>query len=204
MLNWLYPDMKRIFDIVFSLALLLILLPLFIVIGISVALDSRGGIFFGQVRVGIHRKEFRLWKFRTMRPHSEKQGQLTVGTNDSRITRVGSILRKYKVDELPQLWNVLVGEMSIVGPRPEVPRYVNMYNDEQLGVLSIKPGITDYASLLYFEENDLLAKSPDPEKTYIEEIMPSKLRLNLNYVKEHNFTTDLKIIRDTVIRIFKG
>lgn len=180
------------------------LLPLFIIISIGVICDSKGGIFFGQTRVGINKKPFRLWKFRTMKPQSEKQGQLTVGARDSRITKIGYILRKYKIDELPQLWNVLVGEMSIVGPRPEVPKYVNMYSNEQLLVLSIKPGITDYASLMYFSESELLAKSADPEKTYIEEIMPSKLKLNLHYVAKHSFIQDLKIIRDTVIRMFRG
>jgi len=196
--------MKRIFDILFSFLLLLILLPLFIGTALSVACDSRGGMFFGQIRVGINRKEFKLWKFRTMKPQAEKQGQLTVGARDSRITKVGYVLRKYKIDELPQLWNVLVGEMSIVGPRPEVPKYVDIYSDDQLKVLSIKPGITDYASLLYFTENELLAKSNDPEKTYIEEIMPSKLTLNLHYLEKHDFIIDLKIIRDTIIRIFKA
>ena len=129
---------------------------------------------------------------------------MTVGARDARITKIGFILRKYKIDELPQLWNVFVGEMSIVGPRPEVPKYVNMYNAEQLNVLKIKPGITDYASLMYFTENEILSKSSDPEKTYIEEIMPSKLELNLRYLAKNSFVNDLKIIRATVIRMFKG
>lgn len=196
--------MKRLFDILFSLALLIILSPLFLILMIAVAADSRGGIFFGQIRVGKNRKNFRLWKFRTMHPQSEQKGQLTVGARDNRITRAGYVLRKYKIDELPQLWNVLVGEMSIVGPRPEVPRYVSMYTEEQLKVLTIKPGITDYASLLYFKENDLLAQSTDPEKTYISEIMPAKLALNLEYLKQQSFGYDLKIIGQTIKRIFKG
>ena len=133
---------------------------------------------------------------------SESAGQLTVGSRDSRITRVGYHLRRFKVDELPQLWNVLSGEMSIVGPRPEVPKYVNMYSEEQKRVLSIKPGITDYASLLYFSENDILSKASDPEKVYIEEIMPAKLALNLKYIRERSMRTDLRIIRNTVVRMF--
>jgi lipopolysaccharide/colanic/teichoic acid biosynthesis glycosyltransferase len=194
--------MKRIFDIIFSAIMLMMLSPLFLVIAISIMLDSRGGVFFGQIRVGKNERPFKLWKFRTMRPGSEKKGQLTVGARDNRITKSGYVLRKYKMDELPQLWNVFVGEMSMVGPRPEVPRYVDMYNNEQKRVLSIKPGITDYASLLYFSESELLAKSTDPEKTYIAEIMPAKLKLNLEYVQKHSFGGDLRIIVKTVGRIF--
>ncbi len=194
--------MKRLFDIAFSSFLILLLLPLFICIIIMILLDSRGGAFFGQTRVGIHEKHFKLWKFRSMRPNAESAGQLTVGARDSRITKVGYVLRKYKMDELPQLWNVLVGEMSLVGPRPEVPRYVSLYNKEQKHVFTIKPGITDYASLLYFSESELLAKSTDPEKVYIEEIMPAKLKLNLEYVRDHNFGKDLSIIFKTIARIF--
>lgn len=194
--------MKRIFDIIFSAIMLMILSPLFLVIAISIVFDSRGGVFFGQIRVGKNERPFKLWKFRTMRPGSEKKGQLTVGARDNRITKSGYVLRKYKMDELPQLWNVFVGEMSMVGPRPEVPRYVDMYNNEQKRVLSIKPGITDYASLLYFSESELLAKSTDPEKTYIDEIMPAKLKLNLEYVQKHSFGGDIRIIVKTIGRIF--
>ncbi|MBX7052672.1 MAG: sugar transferase [Flavobacteriales bacterium] len=194
--------MKRIFDICFSAFMLILLSPLFLAISISIILDSRGGVFFGQIRVGKDEKPFRLWKFRTMRPGSEKKGQLTVGARDHRITKTGYVLRKYKIDELPQLWNVLVGDMSMVGPRPEVPKYVEMYSEQQKKVLSIKPGITDYASLLYFSESDLLAKASDPERTYIEEVMPAKLKLNLEYVEDHSFGNDLKIIGKTISRIF--
>ncbi len=193
--------MKRLFDIFFSFCMLLLLSPLLFTLALWVAIDSRGGVFFGQERVGLNGRTFRLWKFRTMHPKSEQKGQLTVGSADKRITSAGLVLRKYKVDELPQLWNVLLGEMSVVGPRPEVPRYVAMYSEEQLHVLSVRPGITDYASLTYFSENDLLAASENPEKTYIDEIMPAKLLLNLEYVRKHSFPGDLKIILLTGLRI---
>jgi lipopolysaccharide/colanic/teichoic acid biosynthesis glycosyltransferase len=196
--------MKRLFDIVFASVMLVFFAPLFIVLACWISLDSRGGVFFGQERVGINGKHFKLWKFRTMKPHSERGGQLTVGSSDSRITRAGYFLRKFKVDELPQLWNVLLGDMSVVGPRPEVPRYVAMYSPEQRLVLSIRPGITDYASLRYFEESDLLAKSTNPEETYIQEIMPAKLALNLEYVRRHSFIGDLSVIIQTGLRILKA
>lgn len=193
---------KRLFDIVFSAIMLVLLSPILLVITMYVAMDSPGGPFFRQIRVGRHGRNFKLWKFRTMRPMSEASGQLTVGANDMRITGAGKILRKYKLDELPQLVNVLVGEMSMVGPRPEVPKYVAMYNAEQQAVLSIRPGITDEASLSYFEENELLAQSEHPEQTYIQEIMPAKLKLNLEYVRHQSFVGDLIIIARTAKRMF--
>lgn len=193
---------KRIFDICFSFVMILCLMPLLIIIALMIVMDSRGGVFFGQKRVGLHGKEFRLWKFRTMKPQSEARGQITVGARDTRITRIGYYLRKYKVDELPQLWNVFIGEMSMVGPRPEVPFYVAMYKEEQKKVLTVQPGLTDYASLQYFSESELLAKAFDPQKVYIEEVMPAKLKLNLEYVDHHSFLSDLKIIGKTVVRIF--
>jgi lipopolysaccharide/colanic/teichoic acid biosynthesis glycosyltransferase len=193
--------MKRLFDILFSGVMLLLFLPVFIVIAVAISIDSRGGVFFGQVRVGQDGVNFRMWKFRTMRPQAELGGQLTVGSSDRRITRVGYFLRKLKVDELPQLWNVFKGDMSVVGPRPEVPRYVALYTDDQRRVLSIRPGITDYASLQYFSESDLLAASEDPEKTYIEQIMPAKLKLNLEYVSNYGLLEDLKIIALTGLRV---
>ena len=147
-----------------------------------------------QERIGLHKKPFRSYKFRSMRPNADKGGLLTVGSRDHRITRIGYFIRKFKIDELPQLFNVLKGEMSLVGPRPEVSKYVALYNEHQLKVLSVKPGITDWASLKYFEESDLLAKSTDPDKTYIEEIMPAKLNINLAYVQQHNLKEDFKII----------
>lgn len=194
---------KRLFDIFFSLFFLIVLFPLMLGISISIALDSKGGVFFRQIRVGLSGKEFKLLKFRTMRPESESKGQLTVGMRDSRITTVGYTLRKYKIDELPQLFNILLGDMSVVGPRPEVPKYVQMYNAEQRRVLEVRPGLTDYASLEYFKENDLLAASSDPERTYIEEIMPAKLALNLRYIREMNLATDVRIIVRTIQAIFQ-
>lgn len=194
--------MKRLFDIVFSLIMLMLLSPLLLIIVILVIADSRGGAFFGQIRVGKNEIPFRLWKFRTMRPDSENKGQLTIGARDSRITRVGFVLRKYKIDELPQLWNVLAGDMSMVGPRPEVPRYVAMYSPEQKAVLNVRPGITDYASLLYFEESELLAKSANPEETYVKEVMPAKLKLNLDYIRKNSLSGDMIIIVRTVKRMF--
>ena len=196
--------MKRLFDIVFALTMLLLLAPLFLVLACWVGMDSRGGVFFGQQRVGKGGKHFTLWKFRTMKPHSEKGGQLTVGSSDVRITRAGYFLRKFKVDELPQLWNVVRGEMSVVGPRPEVPRYVAHYTEHQRSVLNIRPGITDYASLHYFNESDLLAKSENPEATYLNEVLPAKLQLNLVYLQSHTFWGDLRIILLTGLRIFRG
>ncbi len=165
-------------------------------------LESKGGVFYKQQRIGINRKPFKLYKFRSMFPDSDKKGLLTVGSRDNRITKAGYYIRKFKLDELPQLINVLIGEMSIVGPRPEVKKYVDLYNEEQLKVLKVKPGVTDWASLQYFAESDLLSKSKDPDKTYIEEIMPAKLKINLNYVAKNNILEDIKIILLTIKRIF--
>ncbi|MFY9311417.1 MAG: sugar transferase [Bacteroidia bacterium] len=194
--------MKRLFDIILSIIGLIILAPFFIIIALLIVLDSRGGVFYRQVRVGLNGKDFYLFKFRSMRTDADKKGLLiTVGGRDSRITRMGYFIRKYKVDELPQLINVLFGDMSLVGPRPEVRRYVDMYNEEQKKVLTVKPGITDYASIEYSNENELLGKAADPEKVYIEEIMPAKLRLNLRYIAEQGLATDLKIIFKTIAKI---
>lgn len=194
---------KRLFDIFSSLLGLIILSPFLLIISLLVLFSSPGGIFYRQTRVGKNDKSFRLWKFRTMKPDSDKKGLLTVGGRDPRVTGIGYFLRKYKLDELPQLINVLVGEMSIVGPRPEVRKYVDMYSPEQMRVLDVQPGITDYASIEYSNENDLLAKSSDPEKTYIEEIMPAKLKLNMKYIEEKSLATDLKIIFRTIGKILK-
>lgn len=195
---------KRSFDIVFAVVFLVLLSPLLLLFALAVALTSPGGAFFRQVRVGRHGREFRLLKFRSMRPGSEAQGQLTIGGRDPRITGVGYLLRKTKLDELPQLWNVLVGDMSVVGPRPEVPKYVALYNEEQRAVLSVRPGITGMASIDYIDENELLAKAADPERAYIEEVMPAKLALDLRYVREQSFALDLRIIMATVGRVFGG
>lgn len=195
--------MKRIFDIFSSLIVLLIGLPFFLILALAIVIDSRGGIFYRQIRVGKNEKEFYLYKFRSMVSNADKKGQLTVGASDSRITRVGKFIRKFKLDEFPQLINVIKGEMSIVGPRPEVPKYVKMYTDEQRKVLSVRPGLTDYASLEYINENEILGKAENPEQLYIQEIMPAKLELNLRYIAEKSLLTDLKIIFRTIGRIFK-
>lgn len=195
--------LKRFFDIFFSLVGLIILFPFFLIVSLVIVLNSRGGVFYLQTRVGKGNTDFKLFKFRTMHINSEKKGLLTVGAKDSRITTPGYYLRKFKIDELPQLLNVFLGTMSLVGPRPEVRKYVCLYSKEQLEVLTVKPGITDYASLEYFNENELLAKSSNPEATYINEIMPAKLLLNRKYITEIGITTDLAIILKTILRIFK-
>jgi lipopolysaccharide/colanic/teichoic acid biosynthesis glycosyltransferase len=193
--------LKRLFDIIFSLILLLTFLPVFIVVAVLIGVDSKGGVFFKQIRVGKNNVDFFLYKFRTMSVGSDKKGEITIGNNDSRITKVGSVLRKYKLDEFPQLLNILNGEMSIVGPRPEVRKYVELYTKEQLTVLSVKPGLTDYASLEYINESEILGNSEDPNQTYINEIMPIKLKLNLRYISKISFITDLSLIFKTIIRI---
>ncbi len=193
--------MKRLFDIIFSFTGLIIFLPFFIFISLFIVIDSRGGIFYKQVRVGKDGNDFTLFKFRSMRTDSDKGSLLTVGGRDSRITKIGYFIRKYKMDELPQLINVLLGDMSLVGPRPEVRRYVDLYNDEQKKVLSVKPGITDYASIEYRNENEILGKADNPEQIYIDEIMPAKLKLNLKYIEEKSFSVDLKIIFKTIGKV---
>lgn len=195
--------LRALFDKLAVFLGILILSPLLICVALAIALDSKGGVFFIQTRVGKNFKPFGLYKFRTMRPFAEREGKLTVGNNDPRITKVGAVLRKYKIDELPQLFNVLNGTMSLVGPRPEVPEYVECYTDEQRKVLSVKPGITDYASLLYFNENEILAKSSNPKATYLNEVMPAKLKLNLEYIERKSFNEDLKIIFKTIGKIFE-
>ena len=191
---------KRIFDIVSSLCVLLVLFPFLIIISTLIFFDSRGGVFYAQERVGMGGRSFRLLKFRTMHPNSDKL-QITVGHRDPRITRIGYYLRKFKIDEFPQLINILKGEMSVVGPRPEVPKYVKLYTDEQRKVLTVKPGLTDYASLLYVNESELLEGAENPEKVYVDEIMPHKLSLNLKYIQERSFFNDLTLIFKTIGRI---
>lgn len=193
--------MKRLFDILVSATALVLLLPLFLLLALAVALTTRGGAIFKQVRVGRGGAEFGLLKFRSMRPGSEAKGQITVGGRDPRITGIGYVLRRTKLDELPQLWNVLVGDMSIVGPRPEVPRYVALYTPEQRRVLSVRPGISSLASIAYINENEVLGRSSDPERTYVEEVMPAKLALDLQYVNEHSLGLDLRIILRTLGRM---
>lgn len=191
-------------DLLISVPAIILLMPLFLLLGIAVAADSRGGIVYRQQRVGRHRKPFSIYKFRSMHPaQGETSLSLTVGDTDRRITRCGHWMRKYKLDELPQLFNVLKGEMSLVGPRPEVPEYVNLYTPEQLRVLSIKPGITDEASLVYLDENNMLAGVQDPEVFYINHIMPHKLACNLKYVENRSLWTDLRIIIKTLRQIVR-
>ena len=194
--------MKRIFDIISSLFGLILLLPFMIIIAILIKLDSKGPIFFKQVRVTKNGREFKIFKYRTMRVGSDKYSQITVG-KDSRITKVGDFLRKYKLDEIPQLINVLIGDMSLVGPRPEVPKYVALYTEEQREILKVRAGITDYASIEFSNENDILANETDPEKAYIEKIMPRKIELNKKYLSEISVMTDIKIILLTIKKILK-
>ncbi|MCU0423943.1 MAG: sugar transferase, partial [Bacteroidia bacterium] len=191
----------RLFDIICSLLGILVLSPVFIIIWICVRLESKGPALFLQTRVGLNEKDFRLFKFRTMYLNAEAKGQLTVGMKDPRITGVGYFLRKYKLDELPQLFNVLKGDMSLVGPRPEVKKYVNLYTKEQKIVLSVRPGITDYASIAFINENELLAKAENPEKYYIEHIMQEKLALNLSYINSRLLFKDVILIWKTLIKI---
>ena len=193
--------MKRAFDLIIAIVVLIVFLPLFLIVGILIMIESKGGIFFKQERIGKDLIPFNILKFRTMYVNAEAKGKLTVGSKDSRITKIGFWIRKYKIDEIPQFINVAKGEMSIVGPRPEVSKYVNLYSNIQKKVLSIKPGITDYASLKYFEENKLLGKSLNPEETYVKEIMPEKLKINLEYLEKNSFKNDLIIIWKTFLRI---
>lgn len=192
----------RLIDLVLSLIGIIILIPFAILIIVYIKIDSKGSAFYKQDRVGKEGRHFELWKFRTMTADSDKKGLLTIGMNDSRITRAGIWLRKYKIDELPQLLNVLLNDLSIVGPRPEVQKYVDLYTKEQKRVLAVKPGITDYASIKYSNENDLLKKSDNPEKTYIEEILPLKIELNLRYINNPNISQYFNIILLTFKHLF--
>jgi lipopolysaccharide/colanic/teichoic acid biosynthesis glycosyltransferase len=198
----MYQLTKRIFDFISSLVVVILFFPFFIIIAIWILLDSPGGIFYKQIRVGKDGKEFTLLKFRSMTVGADKQGLITVG-NDSRVTRSGRFIRKTKIDEFPQLINIIKGEMSVVGPRPEVPKYVALYTEDQKKVLSVRPGLTDLASLKYFDEQKLLGESDDPEKTYRNEIMPKKLELNLQYLAQQSLFLDFKLIFSTIFRIFK-
>lgn len=193
--------MKRLLDIICSLLALVVFSPLWIVIALAIVIESRGGVLYRQSRVGRNNRDFTLYKFRTMRTGSDKKGLLTVGDRDSRVTRVGYFLRKYKLDEFPQLINIIKGDMSIVGPRPEVRKYVDMYTPEQLKVLSVRPGLTDYASIRYVHESEILARSDNPEQTYIDEVMPAKLTLNMEYIQNQSLWEDVKLIFQTFAAI---
>ena len=186
--------MIRLFDIFFSALGLIILFPFFIVFYLLIRIESKGGAFYIQERIGKNGKPFGLYKFRSMRVGSDAEGLLTVGERDNRITRIGYVLRKTKIDELPQLLNVLKGDMSLVGPRPEVRKYTDMYTEEQRKVLCVRPGITDYASIEYVNENELLSKADDPERMYIEKVMPDKIKLNMKYMEHYTVGEYFKII----------
>ena len=193
---------KRLFDIISSGIGLLCLAPVFVVMAIWIKLDSRGPVFYRQTRVGRYGRDFRIFKFRSMRVGSDKGRQITVGERDPRITRSGYFIRRYKIDELPQLINVFLGDMSIVGPRPEVRKYVDLYSEEQRKVFQVRPGITDLASIKYRNENELLSQVDDPDTYYIDVIMPDKLTINLEYIRHQSFMGDIKIIFNTLFKIF--
>lgn len=195
---------KRAMDIVLSACALAVLWPLLLLIALAILIDDPGPVFYRQVRVGRNGKTFRIFKFRSMVMDADKKGlAITVG-RDSRITRVGAVLRKTKLDELAQLLNVFLGQMSFVGPRPEVPKYVELYTPYQRQVLLVRPGITDYASIAYRNENDLLAGAPNPEAMYIEQIMPDKIELNMKYLREISPLADIRLILKTIVAVIKG
>lgn len=195
--------MKRLFDIVASGMGLVVLSPLFLVLAIWIKLDSKGPVFYRQVRVGYKNKDFRIFKFRSMRVGADKGSLVTIGGRDPRVTKSGYWIRKFKLDELPQLINVFLGDMSLVGPRPEVRHYVDYWTPEQMHVLDVRPGITDPASIKFRNENELMEQAEDPEKYYIEVIMQEKIKLYLEYVEKHNFFYDLELIFKTFLVIMK-
>ncbi|MDR1877960.1 MAG: sugar transferase [Bacteroidales bacterium] len=193
--------MKRFFDLTISIPSLVLFSPFMLLIFVAVVLDSRGGLFYKQVRVGKDNRDFRMYKFRSMKQGADKEGLLTTNNHEQRITKTGRFLRKWKLDEIPQLINIIKGEMSLVGPRPEVRKYVDLYTPEQMHVLSVLPGLTDYASLVYINETELLSSSSNAEQTYIQEIMPAKLKLNFKYINEQSLSTDIRIILKTIQQI---
>ncbi|MDF1549838.1 MAG: sugar transferase [Bacteroidales bacterium] len=193
--------MIRIFDLTISFFLIIILFPLLIIVSILIVMESKGGIFFKQIRVGKNSMDFKLYKFRTMYVDSEDKSQLTKSTKDPRITKMGYFLRKYKIDELPQIFNVILGEMSFVGPRPEVRRYVDLYSESQLKVLTVLPGLTDFASIEYIDESELLSQSDDPEQLYCSTIMPEKIKLNMKFINNQSVKIYFLIIWKTIKKI---
>lgn len=195
--------MKRLIDILASGLGLLLLSPLFIILTVWIKLDSKGPVFYRQVRVGKDNKNFRIYKFRSMRTGADKGSLITIGGRDPRVTHSGYYIRKYKLDELAQLINVFIGEMSLVGPRPEVRRYVDLYTEEQKKVLTVRPGITDYASIMYMDENALLEQSSNPDKTYVEDIIPAKLGLNMKYINNSTLFEYFKLIFLTIFKIVR-
>lgn len=197
-------DTIRILDCTFSIVCLLIISPVLLLIAMAIKLTSKGPIFYKQVRVGKGGDDFKLYKFRTMQVDADKKGLLTVGGRDNRITAVGYYLRKFQLDELPQVLNVLKGDMSLVGPRPEVRRYVDLYDPEQRKVLNVLPGITDYASIAYRNENELLAAASNPEEFYVKDIMPRKIELNYRFITNRSIAEYFYIIFKTVLVSVKG
>lgn len=193
--------MTRLLDIILSAIGLILLSPLLLVVYLIVACGSKGGGFYSQERIGKDGRPFNLYKFRTMYVGADRKQLITVGEHDARITNIGYFLRKYKIDELPQLWNVLIGDMSIVGPRPEVKKYVDLYTEQQRAILRVKPGITDYASIEYTNENELLGKAENPDQTYITQIMPDKIRYNMKYINNPTLHEYFKIIFLTIKKI---
>lgn len=192
---------KRFFDVILSILGLVILFPPHLVISILIKLDSQGPVLFVQDRVGLHNSDFKIYKYRTMFSDSDKLSNLTIGEGDSRVTKIGYYLRKYKIDEFPQLINVLIGNMSLVGPRPEIRKYVNYYSKEDMEILNIKPGITCNASLKYVNETEILEQSKNPEKFYIEEILPDKIKINKVYMNNSNIFVDFKILFKTFYQL---
>ena len=195
--------MIRFFDIIFSIIGLVLLSPLFTVLYLLIRIESQGGGFYSQERIGKNGKPFKLYKFRSMRIGSDKKGLITIGEKDNRITKTGFILRKYKLDELPQLWNVFIGDMSLVGPRPEVKKYTDLYTEEQKQVLQVRPGITDWASIKYVDENKILGEAKDPDEAYVNLIMPNKIKLNMVYIQHQTLGEYFKIIFTTFKEIVR-
>lgn len=193
---------KRLFDLCFALPGLVLLAPIFLLIAVLIKLDGGGPVFYRQERVGYRGRRFRIWKFRTMVVGAERHGVLTIG-NDPRVTRVGRWLRRFKLDELPQLINVVLGDMSLVGPRPEVPKYVALYTEKELQVLDLMPGITDPASVAFRHENEILGRSLDPERTYVQFIIPEKVSLNLDYARKATVLTDCIVILKTLATLLR-
>jgi lipopolysaccharide/colanic/teichoic acid biosynthesis glycosyltransferase len=193
--------LKRILDIIFSISMLIALLPLFLIIIFLINLETTGGGFYTQIRVGKFNANFKIIKFRSMYSGADLKGYLTVGDKDARITKVGYFLRKYKLDELPQLINILKGEMSFVGPRPEVRQFIDLLDKDQLEMLNVRPGLTDFASLKYVNESEILKESDDPERKYIEDILPEKVRLGIDYIKKSNLYLDIKLVFMTIYQI---
>lgn len=193
---------KRVFDFIVALVLLIVLLPIFLFLALLIKLDSPGAVMFRQVRVTRYGKEFRIYKFRTMVQNAEKLGTQVTSKNDARVTRIGGFLRKFRLDELPQLINILLGDMSFVGTRPEVPRYVKQYTDEMLATLLLPAGVTSEASIRYKDEDKLLTDAEDADKTYVEQILPQKMQYNLHSLLEFGFANDLKTMINTVTAIF--